>query len=105
MARLPAADASRTGRSLGSGQAPRRQESNGSADGIVTTEASGKKFDTIRFVREARARIHEETKDMSSEEFVRWLRSRRPTDPRLAALKARKVPPESTRPPAPRSNP
>ncbi len=62
-------------------------------------------FDCIRFVREARARIHEETEDMSSEEFVRWLRSRRPTDPRLAALKARKVPPESTRPPAPRSNP
>ena len=41
----------------------------------MTTETPATRFDSIRFVREARARIHEETKDMSSEEFVRWLRS------------------------------
>lgn len=45
-----------------------------------------KNFDCIRFVREARARIHEETKHMSAEEFVQWLHSRRPTNPKVAAL-------------------
>lgn len=64
-----------------------------------------KGFDCIRFVREARARIHEETKHMSSEEFVEWLHSRRPTDPKLAALKDRKVAPKGGRVPIPPSDP
>ena len=47
----------------------------------MTKETPGERFDCIRFVREARARIHEETKHMTAEEFVQWLRSRRPTNP------------------------
>ena len=56
------------------------------------TAPSGEPFDCMRFVREARARIHEQTKHMSAEEFVQWLHSRRPTDPDLAAMKDRKIP-------------
>lgn len=70
----------------------------------MTVEHPPEDFDCIRFVREARARIHEETKHMSAAEFVEWLHSRRPTDPKLAALKDRKVPPTSTRAPAPPSD-
>ena len=67
----------------------------------MTDENSPKNFDSIRFVRAARARIHEETKHMSAEEFVEWLHSRRPSDPMLAALKDRKVPPQGGRVPMP----
>ena len=67
--------------------------------------APAESFDCIRFVREARARIHEETKHMSAEEFVQWLHSRRPTDPELAAMKDRKVTPRGTRTPTPRTDP
>ena len=67
----------------------------------MTTETPAKSFDCIRFVREARARIHEETKHMTAEEFVQWLRTRRPTDPKLAAMKDRSVPPSGRRAPAP----
>jgi len=70
----------------------------------VTTENPAKSFDCIRFVREARARIHEETKHMSAEEFVQWLHSRRPTDPKLAALKDRKVAPKGRRAPVRAAN-
>ena len=62
-----------------------------------------RKFDCIRFVREARARIHEETKHMSAEEFTQWLHSRRPTNPKLAALKDRMVPSKGGRAPTPPS--
>lgn len=47
----------------------------------MTGEAPPRGFDCIRFVREVRARIHEETKHMTADEFVQWLRSRRPTNP------------------------
>ena len=67
----------------------------------MTVEHPPEKFDCIRFVREARARIHEETKHMSAEEFVQWLHSRRPTNPKLAALKDRKVPSQGGRVPMP----
>lgn len=36
----------------------------------MTVERPPEKFDCLRFVREARARIHEEPKHMSAEEFV-----------------------------------
>lgn len=67
----------------------------------MTTESPAERFECIRFVREARARIHEETKHMSAEEFVQWLHSRRPTNPKLAALKDRKIPPNGRPAPAP----
>ncbi len=57
------------------------------------TAPATENFDCIRFVREARARIHEETKHMSAEEFVQWLRARRPTHPELAAMKDRSIEP------------
>lgn len=71
----------------------------------MTTETPAKKFDCIRFVREVRAQHYRETKDMSWKEYRQWLDAQRPTDPRLAALWDRKVPPESTRPRVPRSDP
>lgn len=69
----------------------------------MTDETPRRAFDCIGFVREARARIHEETKHMSAEEFVQWLHSRRPTNPGLAALKDRKVPPTASHAPTPRA--
>lgn len=70
----------------------------------MTKETPGEPFDCIRFVREARARIHEETKHMTAEEFVQWLRSRRPTNPELAAMKDRSVLPSGRRAPARTAN-
>lgn len=57
------------------------------------SEAPLRGFDCIRFVREVRARNDEETKDMSWEEYRRWLDSRRPTGPRLAAAWDRAIDP------------
>lgn len=59
----------------------------------MTVEHPLEEFDCIRFVREIRARNDEETKDMSSAEFRRWLDSRRPTHPVLAAAWDRAMPP------------
>ena len=70
----------------------------------MTTEPTTEGFSCIRFVREARARIHEETKHMSAEEFVQWLHSRRPTNPKLAALKDRKLAAKGRRLPTPPSD-
>ena len=55
------------------------------------TEASraGRKFDCVRFMRDARARITAETADMTIEEQVEWFNSRRYSDPVLEALAAR----------------
>ena len=65
------------------------------------TAPSTEPFDCIRFVREARVRVHEETKHMSVEEFAQWLHSLRPTDPKLAALKDGKVAPSGRGAPTP----
>ena len=65
------------------------------------SEAPLRRFDCIRFVREVRARNDEETKDMSWGEYRRWLDSRRPTRPALAAAWDRKVPPKGRRAPTP----
>ena len=62
----------------------------------MTVEAPPRGFDCMRFVREARARIHEEAKHMTADEFVQWLRSRRPTNPELAAMKDRSVLPRGS---------
>ena len=52
----------------------------------MRSETREKSFDCVRFMREARAQIGEEIKDMSWPELRQWLDSQRPTDPRLAAL-------------------
>ena len=52
----------------------------------MKTEAPTKEFDCVRFMREARAQIDEEIKDLSWPELRQWLDSQRPTDPHLAAL-------------------
>ena len=59
----------------------------------MRSETREKSFDCVRFMREARAQIGEEIKDMSWPELRRWLDSQRPTDPRLAALWDRAKPP------------
>ena len=48
-----------------------------------------RKFDCVKFMREARARIAAETADMTIEEQVEWFNSRRYSDPMLEALAAR----------------
>ncbi len=48
-----------------------------------------RKFDCVRFMRDARARIAAETADMTIEEQVEWFNSRRYSDPMLEALAAR----------------
>ena len=63
-----------------------------------------KGFDAVRWVREVRNQIHEETKDMSSEEFILWLKSRRPKHPALAAAWDRAKPPVGRRAPTPRTD-
>ena len=69
----------------------------------MTNERPPKDFDCIRFVREVRARNDEETKDMSWEEYRRWLDSRRPRHPALAAAWDRAKPPAGRRAPATRT--
>ena len=49
----------------------------------MESEAGTKSFDVMKWLRATRHRQHEETRDMTPEERLRWLR-RRPTDPRLA---------------------
>ena len=63
----------------------------------MKTEAPTRRFDCVRFMREARAQIDEEIKDMSWPELRQWLDSQRPTDPHLAALWDRAKPPTSSR--------
>ena len=59
----------------------------------MTNKAPAKKFDCVRFMREARAEIDEEIRDMSWRELRQWLDRQRPTDPRMAALWDRAKPP------------
>ena len=49
----------------------------------MKSEAGKKSFDVMKWLRETRDRHYEETKDMTPEERLRWLK-KRPTDPRLA---------------------
>ena len=49
----------------------------------MKSEAAKKSFDVMKWLRETRDRHYEETKDMTPEERLRWLK-KRPTDPRLA---------------------
>lgn len=47
----------------------------------MTGETTEKKFDCIKFTREARRRIYEETKHMSHEELAEYYRKFRESDP------------------------
>ena len=48
-----------------------------------------KKFDCVKFMREARARIAAETAHMTIDEQIEWFNSKRYSDPALEALAAR----------------
>ena len=51
----------------------------------MNSEHRDKPFDCMKWLRETRDRIYEETKDLSPEEELRWFR-RRPRDPLLTEL-------------------
>ena len=53
------------------------------------TERSSKNFDCVESMREARDKLSAEMEGMSYDELVRWLRSRRYTDPVLQRLAER----------------
>ena len=50
------------------------------------SEPSSKTFDCVQSMRQARDRLNAEIKGMSYEELVKWLRTRRYTDPLLQRL-------------------
>ena len=54
----------------------------------MTDETATERFDCIRFVREVRARIAEETAGMSHAERIQYFRSYRFEDPVLERLAA-----------------
>ena len=54
----------------------------------MTDKTAGEKFDCIRFVREVRARIAEETAAMSNKERIQYFRSYRYEDPVLERMAA-----------------
>ena len=62
----------------------------------MTGEAEKKSFDVMKWLRETRDRHYEETKDMTPEERLRWLK-KRPTDPVLAEFFDRIKAPETVR--------
>ena len=63
----------------------------------MTSETREKSFDCVKWTRERRNRMYEETKGMSPAERKRWSESQRPTDPLLAAMYDRAMPPASRR--------
>ena len=56
---------------------------------MTEAPSAKKKFDCVKFMREARARITAETADMTVEERIEWFNSRRYSDPALEELAAR----------------
>ncbi len=54
----------------------------------MKNETATERFDCIRFVREVRARIAEETAGMSNKERIQYFRSYRYEDPVLERLAA-----------------
>ena len=51
----------------------------------MNSDPKEKSFDVMKWLRETRDQIYEETKDMTREEWRAWY-SQRPTDPILARL-------------------
>ena len=66
----------------------------------MKTETGAKKFDCVKWTREVRDRIYEETKDMSAEERQRWREARIRKDPLLSEWFDRINAPEGRRMPA-----
>ncbi|MCY3819664.1 MAG: hypothetical protein OXH52_09935 [Gammaproteobacteria bacterium] len=60
-------------------------------------DATGKSFDCVAFMREARSRLSEKMNTMSSEEFRHWMRHHEYSDPRLAKLAAQARPARKAR--------
>lgn len=56
-------------------------------------KAKEKGFDCVKWTREVRDQIYEETKHMTLAEYRQWLESRRPTHGALAKLYDRAKPP------------
>ena len=81
MAAFQAANESQSGRDEGPQGCSERQKGVGPGSESLMSETALRGFDCIRLVREVRARNDEETKDMSWEEYRRWLDSRRPKHP------------------------
>lgn len=50
------------------------------------SERSSKSFDCVESMRQARDKLSAEIEDMTYDEMLRWLRSRRYTDPVLQRL-------------------
>ena len=63
----------------------------------MTNEIREKSFDCVKWTREVRDRHYEETKDMSFEEWRRWLDERLSTNPLIAKMKERMVEPLGSR--------
>ena len=60
-------------------------------------ETGQKSFDCVAWTRKVRDEMYEETKHLSADERLEWLRSRRPTDPVLARMWDNAKPPPDTR--------
>ncbi|MCY3774206.1 MAG: hypothetical protein OXG98_19550 [Gemmatimonadetes bacterium] len=56
---------------------------------MTDSSRAKKKFDRIKFTREARARITAETAHMTPDERVEWFNTRRYSDPVLEEMAAR----------------
>ena len=63
----------------------------------MTNEIREKSFDCVKWTREVRDRHYEETKDMSFEEWRRWLDERLSANPLMAKMKERMVEPSDSR--------
>ncbi len=61
----------------------------------MTREGTPKKFDCVKWTREVRDRIYEETRDMTRVERRRWSEARIRRDPLLARLYDRRKAPET----------
>ena len=63
----------------------------------MTSTYGEKSFDVMKWLRETRDRIYEETKEMSFEEKRRWMEERIRRDPHLSMLYDRRRAPEGGR--------
>ena len=63
----------------------------------MKSDTDEKPFDVMKWLRETRDRIYEDTRDMSLEEKRRWSEERIPRDPFLAELYDRRKAPVAGR--------
>ncbi|MDE0053075.1 MAG: hypothetical protein OXT64_02305 [Gammaproteobacteria bacterium] len=57
----------------------------------MKNEGTGKRFDSVAYMREARERISAEISGMSHEEFRQWVNGYRQSNPALARLAGRRA--------------